>query len=119
MFNLLSGFAAISDKCGGSFLGFPKWYSYLQSDSANSCSPAISSLTDIWLIVAAIIEILLRIAALIAVIFVISGGFKYITSQGEPEATAHARGAIINALIGLVIAVSAAVIVGYIARSIK
>lgn len=116
--SLLTNFATTT--CGGgSFLGFPTWYKYLSSDSANACSPVITGLSDIWLIVAAVIEILLRVAALVAVVFVISGGFKYITSQGEPENTAHARGAIINALIGLVIAVSAAVIIGYIARSIK
>jgi hypothetical protein len=75
-------------------------------------------LTDIWLIVAAIIEIALRIAAIVAVIFIIYGGFSYTTSQGDPEGTAKARGTIVNALIGLAVAVMAAAIVSFIARSI-
>jgi len=117
---LFSHFAAACS--GGSFLGFPTWYHYLQgsTDASNGlCSPQIGGLSDIWLIVAAIIEILLRVAALVAVVFVMIGGFNYITSQGEPDKTAHARGAIINAIVGLSISVLAAVIVGFIAGSIK
>jgi type IV secretory pathway VirB2 component (pilin) len=72
-------------------------------------------LTDIWLIVAAITEILLRLAALIAVIMVIVGGVSYITSQGDPNKTKQALNTIINSLIGLVISVAAATIVTFIA----
>lgn len=117
---LFTHFAATCS--GGGFLGFPTWYHYLQgtTDPANGlCSPQISGLSDIWLIVAAVIEILLRVASLVAVIFVIVGGFNYVTSQGEPDKTSHARSAIINSLIGLVIAVTAAIIVGFIAGSIN
>ena len=117
---LFSHFAASCS--GGGFLGFPTWYHYLQgtTDSANGlCSPQIIGLSDIWLIVAAVIEILLRVAALVAVVFVMIGGFNFVTSQGEPDRTSKARGAIINALIGLVISVLAAVIIGFIAGSIN
>jgi hypothetical protein len=116
---------AVSGACkGGSFLGFPTWYAYLpsvnvtDSTGVTSCVPQITRLTDVWLIVAAIIEILLRVAALAAVAYVIWGGFEYITSQGEPDKTAKARSQIINALVGLAIAVSASVIVSFVARSI-
>ena len=113
---LFSNFAAAT--CSeGSFLGFNTWYHYLKLTS--DCSPQISSLNDMWLIVAAVIEILLQVAALVAVVFVMIGGFNFVTSQGEPDRTSKARGAIINALIGLVIAVLAAVITGFIAGSIK
>jgi hypothetical protein len=105
---------------GGSFLGFPTWYKYLPSTNVNGlCSPSINSLSDIWLIVAAVIEILLRVAALVAVGFVIYGGFSYIISQGEPSKTAQARTTLINALAGLAIAVLAAVVVSFIAGSIN
>lgn len=112
---LFTHFAAACSN--GSFLGFPTWYHYLQITS--DCSPQINGISDIWLILSAVIEILLRVASLVAVVFVIIGGFNYITSQGEPDNTAKARGAIINALIGLSIAVLAAVIIGFIAGSIK
>ncbi len=115
---LLSHFAA---SCGGgNFLFFPKWYEYLPgtTDSSGLCSPQISSLNDVWLIVAAIIEILLRVAALVAVIFVIYGAVSYTISQGEPDKTSRAKSTIINALVGLAIAVTSAAIVAFIAKSI-
>lgn len=106
--------------CGGDgFLGFPKWYKYLSSaDGVSPCSPQIAGLNDVWLIVAAIIEILLRVAAIIAVIFIIYAGFSYVTSQGDPESTARAKSTLVNALVGLAIAVTAAAIVSFIAGSV-
>jgi ABC-type Fe3+ transport system permease subunit len=119
MITAISTFAAACAS-NGSFLGFPTWYEYLNGNTVNGvCSPQISGLTDIWLIVAAAIEILLRVAALAAVGFVIFGGVQFLTSQGEPDATNKARQTIINALIGLVIAVLAAVIVNFIAKQIS
>lgn len=102
---------------GGTFLGFPTWYHYLPGiqDTAGNCTPSVTSLSDIWLIVAAVIEILLRVAALAAIVMVIYGAVEYLTSQGEPEKTSRARSTIINALVGLVIAVVAAALVTYIA----
>lgn len=102
---------------GGSFLGFPTWYKYLPGhiDDNGTCSPELGSLSNVWLVVAALIEIMLRVAALLAVGLVIYGGISYMTSQGEPDKTAKARGTIINALVGLVIAVIAATTVGFIA----
>ncbi|HET9098141.1 MAG TPA: hypothetical protein VFN51_00835 [Candidatus Saccharimonadales bacterium] len=102
----------------GGFLGFPTWYHYLPVNS-QTCSPQFTSLSDTWLIVAAIIEILLRIAGLLAVVYVIIGGINFVTSQGQPEKTAKSRDTIINALIGLAIAILSAAIVSFIARSIK
>ncbi len=95
------------------FLGLPKWYAYLPLNS--DCSPKLTTLSDIWLIVAAITEILLRLAALVAVIMVVVGGVRYIVSQGDPNATKQALGTIINALIGLLLSVAAATIVAFIA----
>ena len=116
---LFSHFAAACS--GGGFLGFPTWYKYLPGSSdptTHLCSPQITGLNDVWLIVAAVIEIMLRVAAIVAVVFVIYGGFGYMTSQGEPDKTTKARWTIINALAGLAISVLAAVVVGFIAGSI-
>ena len=98
------------------FLNFPTWYKYLPSvDGSDPCAAKISGLSDVWLIVAAVIEILLRIAAIAAIVFVVWGGVQFITSQGQPEKTAQARKTIINALGGLVLAVSAAALITFIA----
>lgn len=118
---LISYFSAdVSSSCNhGSFLNFPTWFEYLPGSTVNGvCSPQIKSLSDIWLIAAAIIEILLRIAAILAVAYLMYGGFNYITSQGEPDKTSKAKSTIINALGGLVVAVMATAIVGFIAGSI-
>lgn len=72
----------------------------------------------VWLVALAIFEDLLRAAGLIAVFMVIYGGIRYVTSQGEPESTKAALGAILNALIGLVIAAAAAITVSFIGRSL-
>lgn len=106
---------------GGSFLGFPKWYAYLDSvtDKNGFCSPRLSGINDAYLIVAAVIEIMLRIAALAAVGYVIYGGIEYLTSQGESDKTAKARSTIISALVGLAISISAAAIVSFLAGTIK
>lgn len=119
MLSILTTFAAqCTDK--QSFLGLPSWYHYLSCQTVNgSESPQLTSLTDVWLILAAVIEILLRIASLGAVAFVIWGGIKYMTSQGDPGKTTQARTTIQNALIGLAISVLAATAVSFIAGSFK
>ena len=98
------------------FLGFPTWYQYLPQNGGN---PSITGINDIWLIVAAVVDILLHVAALVAVVMIIYGGFEFIISQGDAERAKSARSTIINGLIGLVIAVAAATLVSFIAGRFK
>lgn len=104
---------------GGGFLEFPHWYEYLGGtyDAHGACIPSIQGIFDVWLIVMAIIEILLRVAAILAVFFVIYAGVSYITSQGDPEATSRAKSTLVNALLGMAVAVIAAAAVQFIAGS--
>lgn len=103
-----------------SFLGFPTWYKYLELDgNCEVTGPKNQDGKFDWPRAAgyvglAALAILLRIASLIAVGYVVYGGFRYITSQGEPENAKSARQTIINAIIGLVIAIAAASIVSFI-----
>ena len=101
---------------GGGLLGFPTWYKYIQGNpisttvngkAVSSCAPVLNSINDIWLIGAAIVDMLLRIAALGAIGIVIWGGIKMITSQGDPSGVASARNTIMDGLIGLTIALVA------------
>lgn len=111
----LTYFAACS---GGDFLGFPKWYKYLHGatdPTTHLCTPTLTSLNDVWLIVAAVIELLLRVAACLAVALVLYGGIQYIISQGEPDRTNKARQTIVSALGGLVVAIISAAVVAFIA----
>lgn len=110
----------------GSFLGLPTWYKFLPYEEARNdenqglgfCEIKFDATKDAPKVLLAVFEILLRIAGMAAVIFVIVGGFQYILTQGEPDKAKAAKGTIVNALIGLVIAISATVIVNFFARSI-
>lgn len=118
--SLFNHFAA---GCGGSFFGLKPWYAYLQLDG--SCNiksfqllPDNNSSGDVPLILLAIFDDLLRIAALVAIGFVIYGGILYVTSQGSPDQTGKAQNTIINALIGLVVAIASAALVSFIGNRI-
>lgn len=125
--------ADVAPECNGSssFLGFPTWYKYLDVGDKDGQKCAIKGPVDpsnaeklnweaaVPRIALAVVEILLRVAGLVAVGFVVYGGFKYITSQGEPDATKTARQTIINALIGVVIAMIATAIVSFVARTLS
>ena len=52
---------------------------------------------------------------MVAIIFVIIGGFKFIVAQGNPDKVAKARNTLANALVGALIAILASRVVGYIA----
>lgn len=118
----LSIFAANCDK--PTFLGLVPWYQYLdlaQDPTGTGCrivnfdssSGALGAQSPFLLIGLAILENLIRIAGLVAVGYIIYGGFRYMTSQGSPDSTKGAQQTIINALIGVVIAIVAAAGVAY------
>lgn len=118
--NLLSHFAATCQP-KGSFFGLPTWYKYLDGQNVTdaalnttSCTPIISSINDVWLIVLAIIDLLLRVAILAAIGFVLVGGVKFMVSQGQPDKIKSALTTLVNALIGLTIAVAAATLVSFV-----
>lgn len=58
-------------------------------------------------IVSAVVKLILVLAALIAFIFLIIGGIRWITSGGDKEGTAKAQSTITAALIGLLIVFAA------------
>lgn len=126
---LFSRFAVSCDSDKTGFFGLPKWYEYLPkvsrdlpaefggnaSHTAQTCIVQLNSLKDVWLIGAAVIEILLRLAVVVAIIFVIIGGVKYITSEGEPDKLSQALKTIISAVVGLAISIVAATVISFLA----
>lgn len=116
MIELLTNFAATCDS-SKLFDIFPSWDTFLTktTDANGHCIPALHGINDIWLIVAAVIEILLRLATLAAVAVIIYAGVLYTTSQGSPDQTTRAKNTIVNALVGLAIALSAIIFVQFIA----
>lgn len=62
---------------------------------------------------------LLSIAFGLAVLFLIIGGFRYITSAGNEESAEAGKKTVINAIIGIVIIVLSYVIVNVIANTVS
>ena len=69
-------------------------------------------------IILRIIQVLLAISGLVAVIFLIVGGFRYITAGGNEETAESAKKTITNAIIGIVVIILAFVIVRVIANAL-
>lgn len=65
-----------------------------------------------------VINVMLYLAGAIAVIMMVVGGIRYITSDGDPGAATKAKNTIIYALIGLIIAVMSYSIVNFVIGSI-
>ena len=65
-----------------------------------------------------IVNALLTLAAVIAAIFVIIGGVRYITAQGDEDAVAAAKNTVIYAVIGIVVIAFSAVVVNFIIAAI-
>ncbi|MET1033152.1 MAG: hypothetical protein ABWX94_01500 [Candidatus Saccharimonadales bacterium] len=124
-------FAAGCD-ANATFFGIPAWYKYLvNAGRMTSVTDSLSGIQscdlkegfqwktgDLALVGMGVLDICLRIAALVAVGFVIYGGISYITSEGSPDQTKNAQTTIINALIGLVIAIIATALVSFIGQKL-
>lgn len=65
-----------------------------------------------------IINIALGLVGIVSVLFLVIGGYKYITSGGDTEQIESAKGTIMNALIGLAIVLLALMIVRVVANAI-
>jgi len=69
---------------------------------------------DLKVLIMRVIQILLGFLGLVAVIIIIYGGYIYLTSEGEQEKISKAKSILLNAVIGLVIILSAFGIVTYV-----
>lgn len=118
---MASPVTANAASCSTRLLTFPAWYRGLTNDKCEIKSPkdvkgGIG--TFIWTIVLNIIEIGLQLVGYIAVGFIIRGGFKYMTSVGEPAEVAKAKKIIMDAVIGLVISIFSVALVNLIAGAL-
>jgi hypothetical protein len=121
--NLSSAGSSCDPGTGGLF-GLPPWNKYLvdagsyvwKPNTIDGVEPTFVEcrldnfgLNDIWLIVEAFADMVIYVVAIIAVVMIIWGGFRMITSQGSPDTIKDSRNTILYAVIGLVIAISAKV----------
>lgn len=68
--------------------------------------------------ISAALTIAFSITGAIALLIITLAGFKYITTQGNPQEVAKAKNAIIYALVGLVISILAVAIVQFTVRTV-
>ena len=90
----------IASATGGGFTKVPPFI-------GTSSGTLISAITKI-------VNALLTLAAVVAAIFVIIGGVRYITAQGDEDAIEAAKNTVIYAVIGVVVIALSAVIVNFI-----
>src|SRR3989338_4768607 len=64
-------------------------------------------------------SILLPLAGIIAMLFIIIGGYQYITSAGDEEAATKGKKTLSNAVIGLVVVILSSVIVTVVINALK
>lgn len=137
----LTTFADAATQCDRSFFGLRAWFYYMPNElgvpqrgdtpgdpcavrcfnifpqqKANDCGQKSS---DIPAIILAVVDDLLRIAGLVAVIFVIIGAFQFVGSRGNAERTASAQSTVIGALVGLAISMAAVGIVAFIGNRLQ
>lgn len=84
--------------------------------TGGSCGGGADS--DVNGILSTVINIFSLIVGVVAVIMVILGGLRYITSGGDTSNTKAARDTIIYALVGLVIVALAQVIVRFVLKQV-
>lgn len=101
------------------FFVVPPWWQYLDGkEEFGQCMPVFTFPNDILPVGLAIVDMLLRLAGLIAIISIIIAGVGYITAGGAVEKTASARKRIYNSLIGLAIVAIASGVVAFIGNKL-
>lgn len=110
--------AAAGENCNQRLLTFPAWYRGLLNDDCEVENPGRGDddLSNfIWKIALNVIDMLMQLIGYASVVFLIIGGFRYITATGEPDKMTTAKKTVTNAIIGLMIALSSVAIVNVIA----
>lgn len=104
-------------------LGIPTWYRGLTSGNCEIEWPdgdtEKSFQKFITVIALNVSEMVLRLSGVMAVLFIVFGGFKYMLAQGDSSKVAGAKKTITNAVIGLAISLLSVVIVNTIFNLFK
>ncbi len=100
---------------------FPAWYNGLVDDNCNM-KPLGNGDNDLRNLIARItlniVEIILQLVAYATIVFLLKGGFDYMTSTGDASKISNAKKTIEHALIGLVIALASVGIVNLVAGAV-
>ena len=105
----------------GKILTLKPWYDGLLESDCTVRSPGndtTSQANFIWKIALNIVEDLLQVVGYATTGYIMYGGFLMMTSNGSPDRAAHGRKTIMNAAIGLVVALSSVAVVSFISSRI-
>lgn len=109
-------------KCtGGALLTLPPWYKGLDCEADGGVTLGDSEdkiQKSVTQIILNVIEILTQLVGYASIVFIIIGGFRYMTSAGSPQSMTAARKTIFNAIIGLLIAIFAVTIINLIGAAL-
>lgn len=83
-------------------------------EGVTGASGDCSNSTAVTNLVANVLNILSFVVGAGAVIMIVIGGFRYVTSNGDPQGAAAARNTIIYAIVGLIVALAAQGIVQFV-----
>lgn len=99
-------------------LAFSPVVTHAQDESRQKVCEAIGGCqgggTKVSGVIKTVINIMSAIGGVVAIIMIIIGGIRYVTSSGDSNSTAAAKNTIIYALVGLVVIAFAQVIVQFI-----
>jgi hypothetical protein len=82
------------------------------------CGKGGNSEANLQKTVSNVLLVVFGLLGILAVVFVIIGGFKFTTSQGDPGRVQQAKNTIMYSLIGLVISISAFTITTFILNAL-
>lgn len=112
----------LADGCpDGKILTLKPWYDGLMNPDCSIRTPGSSTESMagfVWKIVLNIVDDLFQVVAYITTGFIMYGGFLMLTSSGSPDKTSKAIKTIINAVIGLVVALASIAIVNMVSSRI-
>ncbi len=92
--------------------------SNLEFDGANCQATGQSGIEKINRVIRSLINTLSLIVGIVAVVMIIIGGLRYITSGGSDTSVTSAKNTILYAIIGLIIVALAQVLVRFVLRQI-
>ena len=107
---MLTGFA-VAQAADSGCSGFESQFSFLSNGSGVDPTSGLPKICTASSAIAWITNMALGFAGVIAVVFIIVGGYMYLTSAGNEEGAEKGRKVLTNAIIGLIIIILSATII--------
>ncbi len=76
-------------------------------------------ITTIWGVISLIASVLVTLGSLVAIGYIVYGGYMYITSAGNPETSKQAAQSIIWSIIGLIVIMLAYMIIEFVINFVE